>query len=159
MDKNGWSSLSVERFAAYLDGNLSPEEMNEMEMLIAGSPEMEDLVRLSDSIDEQMQRFEFEGVEGTAPEAFLETDDFDIPDLGALKDPGRLATVAIEDHAPGNEPSSGDPNGSDGFDGEDCVADPETSQTEDSGESNFGDSPDASPEDGFHQGEDFSGEF
>ena len=162
MDKSAWSTLSVEQFAAYLDGNLSPEEMNEMEMLIADDPDMEDLVRLSDSIDEQVQRLEFEDTAGTAPESFLETDDFDIPDLNALDDAGLEAAATFEDDAPGNEPPSDHPAESDRFEGEDDdygMSDPETTLTDDPGESDPWDSPGDNPEDGFHLGEDYPKEF
>lgn len=154
MDK-GWSSLSVERFAAYLDGNLSPEEMNDMEMLIAGNPEMEDLVQLSDSIDEQILRLEFEGASDAPSNAFLDSDDFEIPDLDAL-DNASFEAVAFENDEPGNELTSEHPTGSDSEGG---TGDTESPQPEESCESGFRDSPDAPPEDGFHQGEDFPDEI
>ncbi len=48
---NDMFSISVEQFAAYLDGNLIPEEMNEMESMISANPEFQDIVVQSDTID------------------------------------------------------------------------------------------------------------
>ena len=163
MDKSAWSALSVEQFAAYLDGNLSPEEMNGMEMLIADDPDMEDLVRLSDSIDEQMQRFEFEDTAGgPSPEAFLGSDDFAIPNLDALEVGGPEVDGFFEDGSsesdfPSSRPADG-PDGFDGeeeFDGEPGAADPETLPPDDSGESNALDAPGDNDGDVFHPGEFF----
>ena len=48
------SFVSVEKFAAYLDGNLSDTEMQKMDMFVASNSEFQELVMLSDMIDEEV---------------------------------------------------------------------------------------------------------
>lgn len=54
MDKNFMSPVSIEKFAAYLDGNLSENEMNRVDILVSTNPDMEELVATSDEVDEDI---------------------------------------------------------------------------------------------------------
>ena len=44
--------ITVELFAAYLDGNLSNAEMNDVEQLIVKDPELQEIVEKNDMVDE-----------------------------------------------------------------------------------------------------------
>lgn len=57
MDNNFIFPISIEKFAAYLDGNLPENEMNHIENIISENPQMGELVNISDSIDQSIQDY------------------------------------------------------------------------------------------------------
>lgn len=71
--------VSIEKFAAYLDGNLSEEEMNHMNNIISESPQMNELVDLSDSIDQDIQDYIQDEFLFDADMSTLDEIDFEIP--------------------------------------------------------------------------------
>lgn len=75
--------VSIEMFAAYLDGNLSEEEMNRIDTLVATNPDMEELVAISDGVDEDIQVYMQDEFAYGADMTALEDSDFDIPYLDA----------------------------------------------------------------------------
>lgn len=68
--------MSVEKMAAWLDGNLSVEEMTQMAEQINADPMLEEVVAMSDEIDNDIEAFEASGEQ--LPEE-LQDDDFDLP--------------------------------------------------------------------------------
>ena len=79
MDKLFTSPVSIEQFAAYLDGNLPDSQMNEMDMLIASNPVMEELAEMSDVIAEDTQLYLNDDFAYETDMAMLDEQDFDIP--------------------------------------------------------------------------------
>ena len=75
--------VSIEKFAAYLDGNLSDDEMNRIEALVSTNPDMEELVAISDEVDEDIQVYMQDEFAYEADMTALEDSDFDIPNLDA----------------------------------------------------------------------------
>ena len=68
--------MSVEKMAAWLDGNLSAEEMTQMAEQINADPMLEEVVAMSDEIDSDIEAFEASGEQ--LPEELMD-DDFDLP--------------------------------------------------------------------------------
>lgn len=83
MDKNFVPPVSIEKFAAYLDGNLSEDEMNRIDTLVSTNPDMEELVAISDEVDEDIQVYMQDEFAYEADMTALEDCDFDIPNLHA----------------------------------------------------------------------------
>lgn len=83
MDKNFMPPVSIEKFAAYLDGNLSDDEMNRIDSLVSTNPDMEELVAVSDEVDEAIQVYMQDEFAYEADMTALEDSDFDIPNLEA----------------------------------------------------------------------------
>ena len=75
--------VSIEKFAAYLDGNLSEDEMNRIDTLVSTNPDMEELVAISDEVDEDIQVYMQDEFAYEADMTALEDSDFDIPNLDA----------------------------------------------------------------------------
>lgn len=76
-------SVSIEEFAAYLDGNLSDSDALRVENLVSADPKMEELLSVSDEVDEDIQLYLQDSFAYEADMATLENSDFDIPDLDA----------------------------------------------------------------------------
>ena len=68
--------VSIEEFAAYLDGNLSQEDMAKMELIIETDSSMQEIALSSQSIDENMTNNE--PLELRLPDE-LSSSDFEIP--------------------------------------------------------------------------------
>lgn len=83
MDKIFVPPVSIEKFAAYLDGNLSVDEMNHIDALASTYPEMEELIDISDEVDENIQIYMQDEFVYEADLTTLEDSDFDIPNLDA----------------------------------------------------------------------------
>lgn len=83
MDKYFMPPVSIEKFAAYLDGNLSDDEMNRIDALVSTNPDMEELVAISDEVDEDIQVYMQDEFAYEADMTALEDSDFDIPNLEA----------------------------------------------------------------------------
>jgi hypothetical protein len=76
-------TISIEKMAAWLDGNLSTEVMSEMAAKIQDNPVLEDVVAMSDAIDADMESFESSGE--PLPDELAE-DDFDLPNFDRRSD-------------------------------------------------------------------------
>ena len=83
MDNIFMPLVSIEKFAAYLDSNLSEDEMNRIDKLVSTNPEMEELVAISDEVDEDIQVYMQDEFAYEADMTALEDSDFDIPNLDA----------------------------------------------------------------------------
>lgn len=83
MDKFFMPPVSIEEFAAYLDGNLSDDEMNRIDALVSTNPEMGELVAISDEVDEDIQVYMQDEFAYEADMTALEDSDFDIPNIDA----------------------------------------------------------------------------
>lgn len=81
MDNFFMPPVSIEKFAAYLDGNLSDDEMNRIDVLVSTNPDMEKLVAVSDEVDEDIQVYMQDEFAYEADWTALEDTDFDIPNL------------------------------------------------------------------------------
>ena len=81
MNKDFMPPVSIEEFAAYLDGNLSEDGMNRIDALAAMNHDMEEMITLSDKIDEDVIVYTQDDFAYEADMAALENSDFDIPDL------------------------------------------------------------------------------
>ena len=79
MDRLFTPPVSIEQFAAYLDGNLLESQMHEMDMLIASNPAMEELAEMSDVIAEDTQLYLNDDFAYETDMAMLDEQDFDIP--------------------------------------------------------------------------------
>ena len=73
--------VSVEKFAAYLDGNLSDKEMRDIDALISSDPDMEELVSVSDEVDKDLDIYLQDEFGLDADMTALDNSDFDIPNL------------------------------------------------------------------------------
>lgn len=81
MDKLFTPPISIEQFAAYLDGNLPEPQMHEMDLLIATNPVMEELMEISDVIAEDTQFYLNDDFALEVDMAMLDEQDFDLPDI------------------------------------------------------------------------------
>lgn len=75
--------ISIEKFAAYLDGNLSEDEMSRIDALVQTNPDMEELISISDIVDEDCQALQNDQFALEAELTALEGSDFEIPDIDA----------------------------------------------------------------------------
>ena len=73
--------ISVEQFAAYLDGNLSEQEMLEVETLIASNRDLEELVSMSDILEEDIQYYLNDEFAFDTDMSALSESDFELPQI------------------------------------------------------------------------------
>lgn len=83
MHKNFVPPVSIEEFAAYLDGNLTDEGMSRIDSLVSTNPDMEELVDASVTVDEGIEDYLQDEFAYEADMTALEDSDFDLPDLDA----------------------------------------------------------------------------
>lgn len=81
MDNNIRTHVSVEKFAAFLDGNLDEHEMNEMDRYIAGDPMMSEIMSMSDIVDEAVLQYTNDEFAYETDMELLDNSDFEIPNL------------------------------------------------------------------------------
>lgn len=81
MDNNTWNPISVETFAAFLDGNLDEFEMSDMDNRISADPTMDELMSMSDIVDEDVMRYTNDEFTYETDMELLENSDFEIPNL------------------------------------------------------------------------------
>lgn len=74
--------ISIEKFAAYLDGNLPQDEINNIDSIIGGNPDMEALVSMSDVVDEDVQHYINDDFLYEADMTALENGDFELWEQG-----------------------------------------------------------------------------
>ena len=83
MAKTMHNSISVEKFAAYLDGNLSIEETQDVAGQIMNDSALSELLAVNTNVDNQMQQMESGGY---ALPGDLANMDFDYPHLDETTD-------------------------------------------------------------------------
>lgn len=81
MDKKHDIPISIEKFAAYLDGNLPQDEISNIDSIIGGNPDMKALVSMSDDVDEDVQYYIDDDFLYEADITALENGDFDLPEI------------------------------------------------------------------------------
>lgn len=74
-------SVSIEKFAAYLDGNLTAGEMQQMSSFINSDSSLQEIVGSSNMVDEALSEFSMNGIE--LPQELM-TDDFSVPNISEL---------------------------------------------------------------------------
>ena len=84
MDNFFNNSISIERFAAYLDENLSAAEMHEMDLLVSSNTQMEELVTVSDIVDENINIGFHNELDYESDMLVIDEQDFEIPILEEL---------------------------------------------------------------------------
>lgn len=75
--------VSIEEFAAYLDGNLTEDGMNHINAFVSMNPDLEEIVSISSKIDENIFFYMQDEFAYEADMTALENNDFDIPNLDA----------------------------------------------------------------------------
>lgn len=85
MDSQFISPISIEKFAAYLDGNLSEAEMHSISLLIDGNEDLQEIIDTNDSIEDTYDYNDFVG-EADIPNE-IERMDFEIPNLDTVNTP------------------------------------------------------------------------
>lgn len=78
MNKDFMPPVSIEEFAAYLDGNLTEDGMNEVASAIHSDKSLQDIASDSINIDESIANYESKGQ--SIPDDMV-SDDFEIPDI------------------------------------------------------------------------------
>lgn len=81
MHKDFVLPISIEEFAAYLDGNLSAAGMNRVAEIVSNNSDMEEIVSISDAVDEDMLAYMQDEFAYEADITALENSDYDIPNL------------------------------------------------------------------------------
>ncbi len=81
MNKDFVPPVSIEEFAAYLDGNLTDSEMNRIDALISMNLDMEEIATLSGEVIEDIQVYMQDEFAYNADMMALDNIDFDIPNL------------------------------------------------------------------------------
>lgn len=59
MDKPFVPPISIEKFAAYLDGNLPENEMLNVSLLIESNDDMQQIMQINDSVNEALEANDF----------------------------------------------------------------------------------------------------
>lgn len=83
LDKLMELPVSEEMLGAYMEGNLYEDEMNRIDTLVSTNPDMEELVAISDKVDEDIQVYMQDEFAYEADMTALEDCDFDLPNLEA----------------------------------------------------------------------------
>lgn len=84
MDKLFIPPISVEQFAAYLDGNLPELQLHDIDLLIATNPIMTELAEVSDIIAEDTQFYMNDDFALEADMTMLDEQDLDLPDIETI---------------------------------------------------------------------------
>ena len=96
MDSQFISSISIEKFAAYLDDNLPENEMQEIEAAISQNESLEELVEMSDMIDEDVQTYLQDDFTYDADMSMLDESDFEIPQFDEISEEIPLVASAAD---------------------------------------------------------------
>ncbi len=78
MDNNFFNNVSVEKFAAFLDGNLLPDEMQQMSSMVENNEMMHDIYAVSKLADETLANYTDDDL---APPEEITSTDFEIPQI------------------------------------------------------------------------------
>lgn len=96
MDSQFISPISIEKFAAYLDDNLPENEMQEIEVAISQNDSLEELVEMSDMIDEDVQIYLQDDFTYDADMSMLDESDFEIPQFDEISEEIPLVASAAD---------------------------------------------------------------
>lgn len=78
MDKHFNPSISIEKFAAYLDGNLLEDEMQRISSLIENDNTLKSILDVAEQIDASLEEYSSNGLQ--IPEDIINWD-FELPDM------------------------------------------------------------------------------
>lgn len=122
MAKTLTNPVSIEKFAAYLDGNLSLEDTQDMAELIMNDSSLSDILSVNTIIDNQIHQMTEDGFElpndlTTSDFAFPQLDD--LPRILNFDDSGTI--IAHEDNSMGINDGCDDSNNEDHFFNQDFV--------------------------------------
>lgn len=78
MDKHFNPSISIEKFAAYLDGNLPEDEMQRISSLTENDNTLKSILDVSEQIDASLEEYSSNGLQ--IPEDIINWD-FELPDM------------------------------------------------------------------------------
>lgn len=96
MDSQFIFPISIEKFAAYLDDNLQENEMQEIEAAISQNDSLEELVDMSDMIDEDVQTYLQDDFTYDADMSMLDESDFEIPQFDEISEEISLVASAAD---------------------------------------------------------------
>lgn len=96
MDSQFISPISIEKFAAYLDDNLPENEMQEIEAAISQNDRLEELVEMSDMIDEDVLTYLQDDFTYDADMSMLDESDFEIPQFDEISEEIPLVASASD---------------------------------------------------------------
>ena len=88
------TGVSIEKMAAYLDGNVYSEEAQKISSLISLNDDLKQFVESNDAIDEGME--EFYSLGGEMPEEISHLD-FDLPDVSVGDEISEASDILSED--------------------------------------------------------------
>ena len=94
MNEHFSHTISMEKFAAYLDGNLTPDEMTQIADIVAQDANMSTLVRQSEIVVETMETDE--NLKMSLPDEITSLD-FSLPELGESMSHDPDVTVLSDD--------------------------------------------------------------
>lgn len=83
LDKYFVPPVSVEKFAAYLDGNLPENEMQHISSIIENNDDMQQIMQINDSVDDTMEVNVFLNIDFSDESPLM---DFDLPELNLVDD-------------------------------------------------------------------------
>lgn len=78
MDNHFNPSVSIEQFAAYLDGNLPENEMQRISLQIENDEALKSILDISEQVDSSMEKYSSSGLE--IPEELVNLD-FELPNM------------------------------------------------------------------------------
>lgn len=87
MHKDFIPPVSIEEFAAYLDGNLTEVGMNRIDALVSANPRLEEMITISGKIEEDVHAYMQDEFAYEADIMALENSEFDIPNIEANTNP------------------------------------------------------------------------
>lgn len=88
------TGVSIEKMAAYLDGNVYSEEAQKISSLISSNDDLKQFVESNDAIDEGIE--EFYSLGGEMPEEISNLD-FDLPDVSVGDEISKASDILSED--------------------------------------------------------------
>lgn len=103
MDNFISTDISIEKFAAYLDGNLSASDYAKIDAIVSHHPELEDLSKMADIIDEDIHdylndEFIFEADMDMLENTRIEIPTIDYQEDGMLSDDDNQSEIAKLSH-------------------------------------------------------------
>lgn len=83
-------SVSIEKFAAYLDGNLPEDEMLQISSLIKNDETLKSIFDVSKQVDMSLEEYSFNGLQ--IPEEIVSLD-FDLPNINNTSVPLDMSSI------------------------------------------------------------------
>lgn len=104
MDNQNANHISLERLAAYMDGNLTPDEMYAIDETLGNNPELEELVAVADQVDDDIIDYTTDELNADDDLVYLPDDDFPLPDIEAPTSPNN--DFADDADTPADDPTT-----------------------------------------------------